>query len=122
MINVPLAVDVATLDECCRNRLWHSQGEAILQGQFRRSAQLTFNGPDHFTFDIPSGTVGRTADCSGIRGTWCIGHHPYSWRSVNRRRRTNEDEINSPIFVIDGVITTNIDNLNSEDIETISVL
>jgi len=47
---------------------------------------------------------------------------PGSSASIRIRGDQSISGTNSPIFVVDGVITDNINNLNSEDIESISIL
>jgi len=47
---------------------------------------------------------------------------PGAGASIRIRGEQSISGTNSPIFVVDGVITTNIDNLNPQDIESASVL
>ena len=115
MINVALAVDVATLDEVV----------VIGYGTVRRS---NFTGAVSQVSTTDFQRVPTTSPLTSLQGRSAglrivpESGEPGASAIIRIRGDQSISGTNSPIFVVDGVITTNIDNLNSEDIETISVL
>jgi TonB-dependent starch-binding outer membrane protein SusC len=61
---------------------------------------------------------GRSAGLRIVPGSG----EPGASASIRIRGEQSISGTNSPIFVVDGVITTNIDHINSDDIESVSVL
>jgi len=114
-INIALAVDLTKLDEVV----------VIGYGTVRRSnltgAVSQVNTTDFERVPTTSPLISLQGRSPGLRIIPESGE-PGASATIRIRGDQSIEGENSPIFVVDGVITTNIDNLNSEDIETISVL
>jgi len=115
IINVALAVDLTKLDEVV----------VIGYGTVRRSnltgAVSQVSTTDFQRVPTTSPLISLQGRSPGLRIIPESGE-PGASASIRIRGDQSISGTNSPIFVVDGVITSNINNLNSEDIETISVL
>lgn len=114
-INVALMEDIAMLSEIV----------VIGYGTVRRSdltgavSQVTASDFERVPAINPLMSLQGRA--SGLSITQNSGA-PGASASIRIRGEQSISGTNSPIFVVDGVITTNIDNLNPQDIESASVL
>ncbi len=115
VFNVTMTMDLAALEEVI----------VIGYGTVRRSdltgsvSQVSASDFERVPATSPLMSLqGRSAGLRIVPGSG----EPGASASIRIRGEQSISGTNSPIFVVDGIITTNINHINSDDIESVSVL